>query len=240
MAQNWHELLFAHWRVPVEAVRRLVPQGLEIDLFAGDAWLSVVPFRMSGVRLRGTPALPSLSSFPELNVRTYVCAEGRPGVWFFSLDAASRLAVEVARAWFHLPYFNARMRLQRGPDGVRYSSTRTDRRGNAERLETRYAPCAPASAAAQGTLGRFLTERYCLYAERRDGALLRGEIHHRPWELSRATASFAENTMADALGVRLAREPDLLQFAALQEVVVWAPEVLRPARGPGRGLGGAG
>src|SRR5690349_6710130 len=109
MAQNWHELLFAHWRVPVEAVRPLVPQGLEIDLFAGDAWLSVVPFRMSGVRLRGTPALPWLSSFPELNVRTYVCAEGRPGVWFFSLDAASRLAVGVARAWFHLPYFNARM-----------------------------------------------------------------------------------------------------------------------------------
>src|SRR5882757_5465385 len=102
MAQVWHNLLFAHWTVPVATLRPLVPQQLEIDTFREKAWLGVVPFRMSGVRLRGTPAVPGLSCFPELNVRTYVIRDGMPGVWFFSLDAANLLVVWAARAMFHL------------------------------------------------------------------------------------------------------------------------------------------
>ena len=109
MAQSWHDLLFAHWRVEEATLRRHIPAELEIDTYEGQAWLGVVPFRMSGVRLRGTPAIPWLSAFPELNVRTYVVADGKPGVWFFSLDAGNRIAVAIARAWFHLPYFRARM-----------------------------------------------------------------------------------------------------------------------------------
>src|SRR6266704_6531932 len=103
MAQRWHDLLFAHWPVPAGELQHLIPTPLTIDTFDGQAWLAVVPFRMSGVRLRGTPAVPWLSAFPELNVRTYVKCEGRPGVWFFSLDAGNPLAVAIARAWFHLP-----------------------------------------------------------------------------------------------------------------------------------------
>lgn len=225
MAQNWHDLLFAHWEVPVEKMRELVPRGLEIDTFEGRAWIGVVPFRMAGVRFRGTPALPGLSAFPELNVRTYVKAEGKPGVWFFSLDAANWIAVEVARAWFHLPYFFARMGLEADGGVIRYCSRREDRRGNAESLEMNYRPVDRCFEARPGTLEYFLTERYCLYAQRPDGTLLRGEIHHEPWALRGARADFVENTMTKVLGVELCGEP-LLHFAKLQEVVVWTPQVV--------------
>jgi len=226
MAQNWHDLLFAHWEVSVEKMHELLPRGLEIDTFESRAWIGVVPFRMSGVRLRGTPAMPGLSSFPELNVRTYVTAGGKPGVWFFSLDAANRIAVEVARALFHLPYFSARMRSEAGGDEIRYVSRRTDRRGSGESLQMKYGAGGKCVNAKPGTLEYFLTERYCLYAERPDKTLLRGEIHHAPWTLQTARAEFGENTMTKALGIELRGEP-MLQFSKLQEVVVWAPKAVR-------------
>ena len=223
MTQDWEDLLFAHWQVPVEALRALVPSGLELDTFDGQAWMGIVPFRMSGVRLRWTPAVPGLSAFPELNVRTYVKAGGKPGVWFFSLDAANRVAVAVARAWFQLPYFRARMALEaRGQEFV-YSSRRTDARGRGERFEASYRCEGERFRAQPGTLDYFLTERYCLYAQRRDGAILRGEIHHAPWELQRATAKTSVNTMTESLGLPLAGEP-LLHFSKLQQVIVWPPQ----------------
>lgn len=231
MAQNWHDLLFAHWEVPVAKMRELVPRGLEIDTFEGRAWIGVVPFTMSGVRLRGIPALPWISAFPELNVRTYAQAEGKPGVWFFSLDAARRAAVEVARLTFHLPYFHARMKAQTDAQRSVYSSKRIDRRGDQEQLEAKYEPLGECFHAPLGTLEYFLTERYCLYAQRPDGGLLRGEIHHAPWLLQLARAEFARNTMTKALGVELRREP-LLHFAKLQEVIVWAPEMVGDSEGP--------
>jgi Uncharacterized conserved protein len=226
MAQNWHDLLFAHWPVSTEKMRELVPRGLELDTFDGRAWIGIVPFRMSGVRLRGTPALPGLSAFPELNVRTYVNAKGKPGVWFFSLDAANRVAVEVARAWFRLPYFLARMRLEARGDAIHYSSRRVDRFGRSETLKMKFEAGGQGFEARPGSLEYFLTERYCLYAQRKVGGILRGEIHHAPWVLQNARAEFVENTMTTALGVELCGEP-LLHFAKLQQVVVWPPDVIR-------------
>jgi uncharacterized protein len=226
MAQNWEDLLFAHWPVPADVMRGLLPRELEIDGFQGQSWIGIVPFRMSGVRLRGTPAAPGLSAFLELNVRTYVKAGGKPGVWFFSLDAANRLAVAVARAWFQLPYFYAQMKAEREGAEVVYGSRRMDRRGRAERFEARYSPAGESFHAHPGTLEYFLTERYCLYAQRPDGAILRGEIHHPPWELQSARARIELNTMAESLGVAVLGEP-VLHFAKLQRVVVWAPEMVR-------------
>lgn len=226
MAQNWHDLLFAHWEVPIARMRELVPRGLEVDSFGGRAWIGIVPFTMSGVRLRGTPALPWISAFPELNVRTYVTAEGKPGVWFFSLDAARRAAVEAARLTFHLPYFYARMRAQKKGKDIAYSSLRKDRRGNGERLDAKYSPAGECFHARVGTLEYFLTERYCLYAQRPDRVLLRGEIHHAPWALQLARAEFACSTLTEGLRVELRGEP-LLHFARLQEVIVWTPQIVR-------------
>jgi len=225
MAQEWHDLLFAHWPVETELLRKLVPRELEIDRFKERSWIGVVPFRMAGVRLHGTPAIPGLSEFPELNVRTYVVKGGKPGVWFFSLDATNRIAVAVARAWFHLPYFRSRMRCQNTEAGIEYAAQRRDRLGAGESLVGSYEPVGSPFHAARGTLEYFLAERYCLYAQRGDGTTLRSEIHHAPWELQTAQAKIETNTMTRSLGVPLRGEP-LLHFAKFQDVVVWRPQAV--------------
>lgn len=231
LRMTWEDLLFAHWPVPAAALRPLVPKALEIDSFDGSAWLGIVPFRMTGVRLRGLPRVPGTSAFLELNVRTYVTAEGKPGVWFFSLDAASRMAVRGARAWFHLPYFDARMESGRTGAEIAHSSRRTHRGAPPAEFAARYRPTSDAYRSARGSLEHFLTERYCLYAGNSRVAktdpkecLWRGEIHHQPWPLQSAEAEILRNTMADPLGLRLSDIPPLLHFARRLDVVAWWPE----------------
>jgi uncharacterized protein YqjF (DUF2071 family) len=227
MQQLWHDLLFAHWPVPVAVLRPLLPPKLEIDTFAGQAWLGVVPFRMSGVRMRGTPAIPGFSSFPELNVRTYVVRDNKPGVWFFSLDAANALAVWGARLAFHLPYFHANMRCEEAAGWIQYQSTRQHDGALPASLRARYRPVGETFAATPGTVEYFLTERYCLYTADSEKRIIRCQIHHPAWSLQQAEASFRENSMASAAGVSLTdQQPQLLHFARRQEVVVWAPRRL--------------
>lgn len=206
--QTWRDVLFAHWPVDPDVLRPLVPPQLPIDTHAGSAWLGVVPFRITGLRPRGAPPL---SRFLETNVRTYTRVDGRPGVYFFSLDAASRLAVWGARRWFHLPYFHARMSAT-GDGHVDYRT----RRGTAA-LDVGYAPAGDAFQAEPGTLEHFLVERYCLYVVSR-GRVRRGEIHHAPWSLQAATGAIHANTLAP---VALPDRPPLLHFARRQDVVVW-------------------
>jgi uncharacterized protein YqjF (DUF2071 family) len=224
MAQSWHELLFAHWPVAAAALRPLIPARLALDTFEGQCWLGVIPFRMSGVRLRGTPALPGLSAFPELNVRTYIVHGGKPGVWFFSLDAGNAAAVAVARAWFHLPYFRARMASEERSGWFEYGSERAHPEAPAAGLRARYRPRGAEWEAQPGTIAHWLTERYCLYAADARGGIYRGEIHHPPWKLRDAEAQFESNTMAAALGVELPGTQPVLYFSAGQDVRVWAPE----------------
>lgn len=222
MQQTWCDLLFAHWACAPEALRPFVPKGLELDLFDGRAWLGVVPFHMTGIRHRLFPGVPGLSAFGELNVRTYVVRDGKPGVWFVSLDAASAVAVEVARRWFHLPYFRADIAWTHDGDDVVYRSVRDDGRGLAVSLEGRYGPTGPVlEPAAPGSLAYWLTERYCLYARSGDGRIHRGDIHHRPWPLQPAKASLSTNTMGRQVGLELDGEPDSLLFARRIDTVVW-------------------
>jgi uncharacterized protein YqjF (DUF2071 family) len=221
MAQSWHDLLFAHWRIDAALLRPHIPVQLKIDIFAGQAWIAVVPFRMSRVRLRWTPALPWLSAFPELNVRTYVSAQGKPGVWFFSLDAANPLAVAIARAWFHLPYFRARMECEERDGEIHYRSERTHSGAATGMLDGKYRPVAEIFEPPPGTLEHFLTERYCLYAAASPGEVYRGEIHHPPWRLQVAEAEFARNSMVEAAGLTLPSHKPLLHFARCQDMVAW-------------------
>ena len=220
MAQVWQDLLFAHWPMEAETLRRMIPTALQLDMFEGRVWVGLVPFRMSGVRLRGAPAMPGLSAFPELNVRTYVVADGKPGVWFFSLDAANAIAVEVARDWFRLPYFHARMELREHDGWIDYRSERTDSRGGCGRLEMRYRPRGETFTARPETLDHFLTERYCLYSEKA-GRVYRSEIQHPPWPLQTAEAIIVENTMLPADGLPQPDGLPLLHFSRRQDVVVW-------------------
>jgi uncharacterized protein len=223
MAQSWHDLLFAHWKVDAAVLRPHIPVGLEIDTFDGQAWLGVVPFRMSGVRLRWTPALPWLSAFPELNVRTYVTTQGKPGVWFFSLDAANPVAVAAARWSFHLPYFRARMACRDVDGWIQYKSERTHSGPPGAALEVRYRAAGESLEPRRGTLEHFLTERYCFYSAASGGRVYRGEIHHPPWLLQPAEAQFARNSMPEAAGLAIPGERPLLHFALQQDMVAWAP-----------------
>jgi uncharacterized protein YqjF (DUF2071 family) len=225
MFQRWHDLMFAHWPVPADDLRRHLPPGLELDLFDGRAWLGIVPFRMSGVRLHGMPPIPGLSAFPELNVRTYVRRGEQRGVWFVSLDAANRLAVRAARSLYNLPYFEAEMEtVERGGE-IAYRSRRTHHGAATAEFSARYAPIAPVQRARPGTLEDFLTERYCLFAHGPRG-LSCTDIHHVPWPLQRAQAVIATNTMAQAGGVRIEGTPHELHFARRLDVLIWAPRRL--------------
>jgi uncharacterized protein YqjF (DUF2071 family) len=220
LAQTWDDLMFAHWRVDFDAVRELVPEGLELDRHDGSSWLGITPFVISGFRLRGTPPLPRLSTFPELNVRTYVTAEDKPGIWFFSLDTSSPLAVAGARRAYRLPYHLAQMRADRRAGRIEFSSTRKE----VPRpfvFKARYAPAGRPSPPEPGSLEHFLTERYCLYAEH-DGKLHRAEIHHPPWPLQDVEAELELNTMAPD-GIDLRGDP-LCHFSRRQDVVIWGLE----------------
>ena len=226
MRQTWSELLFAHWPVPAATIAPLLPPGLELETWDGSAWLGIVPFRMEGVRLRGLPPIPGTSSFPELNVRTYVAAGGKPGVWFFSLDATSLPAVLAARAAFCLPYYTARMRCDAHGDTISYASRRRNLRQAAMRAEfaARYRPLGSAFTPRPGTLEYFITERYCLYAAAAGGRLLRADITHAPWRLRPAEAEITANTMASAAGITLPATEPLLHYSARQEALAWWPE----------------
>ena len=221
MMQSWHNLLFAHWRVDATELRRMVPGVFELDLFDDEAWLGVVPFYMTNVNLRAAPPLPWISSFPEINVRTYVRVADRPGVYFFSLDAARWLAVAAARALLNLPYYSADMMVERRGNQVRYESSRKTTR--AAVFQATYEPAGAPFAAPRGSIEYFLTERYCLYHHSRRGHPYRLDIHHRPWSLHVARAMVATNTMAAASHLTLNGDPGLLHFAERQDVIAWAP-----------------
>ncbi len=222
MTQTWEDLLFAHWPVPARELAPFVPAPLELDLCDGVAWVGVVPFRMSGVRPRGSIATPYLSAFPEINVRTYVKTPDRNGVWFFSLDATNRLAVRVARAWYGLPYFDARIDVEHDGENIRYHSTRVHRRAAAAAFDASYSPNGPAYQSARGTLDDWFTERYCLFASGRRGRIGYGDIHHAPWPLQPAEAEIRINTMTDWLGVTLPTTKPMIHFARRLDVVAWS------------------
>ena len=229
MRMRWVDLLFAHWPVEADALRAKLPDGLELDLYDGQAWLGIVPFVMEDVGPRGLPAPPAAGRFPELNVRTYVRHEGRPGVWFLSLDAASKPAVEGARAGFGLPYFHAAMSAGHVREVVDYRSVRDDQRGEPARFEARYRATGPVERAAPGSLEAWLTDRMRLFAADGEGRIARTEIMHRPWPLQPAAARIERNTMAEAHGLTLPDEPPHLLFSSRLHVRARSPKVPPPA-----------
>lgn len=220
MGQTWEDLLFAHWRISADELRAHVPRDLEIEEHDGSAWLGVVPFRLTNLRLRGTLPLPVVSSFLELNVRTCVrAADGKPGVWFISLDAASRLAVEAARRMVKLPCFHSRMAATSDGEWIGYECARTAEPGRV--FSGRYRPTGPSSSARAGSLASFLVERYCLYTIDERRRLHRAEIHHPPWPLQPAEA---EIELVSIAPFSLDGDP-VCHFSKRQDVLVWP---LRP------------
>jgi len=209
MRQNWRHLLFLHWAIPVAELRELVPEELEIDTFGGQAYVGLVPFTMNGVRPSWAPAIPTLSSFHEINVRTYVLKNGAdPGVWFFSLDAANSIAVRLARSIWRLPYYYARMSLEHSPPmanfagDIRYRTDRIWPEPTPAYCAARYEPTGSIAPAEMGTLEFFLVERYLLYSRDEQGALYRGQVHHQPYPLQSARIHLLDENLVHAAGIQ--------------------------------------
>lgn len=240
MSMRWADLLFMHWPIDPEVMREAVPGDFDLDLYDGMAWVGVVPFEMQATRPRLMPPVPrkimpvSPSTFPELNVRTYVTVDTKdgplPGVLFFSLDAASPLSVRLARLGFNLPYFDAQMKIEREQDvggWVHYQSVRTHRGAQPARFAASYRamPGSTPSLSRPRTLEHFLTERYRLFTLGRKGRGVRvGEIAHKPWPLQPAECDLSVCEMTGGLGFELpTREEPRLHFAEKLDVVAWLP-----------------
>jgi uncharacterized protein YqjF (DUF2071 family) len=221
MGQTWVDLLFAHWPVDPEVLRPAVPAAVPIDTFDGSAWLGITPFEVVAARPRLTLPLPWLSGFPELNVRTYATIDGRPGIWFFSLDAARIPAVIAARALYRLPYHHADMSVTHSDGRISYRSVSATSERPRAAFDADYEPTGPPAPPKPGALEHFLTERYCLYTVDNEHRLHTADIHHSPWPLQTARATLRENTMTAPYAIPLPDSEPLLHFAARQDVVIW-------------------
>ena len=221
--QTWQTLLFMHWRVPVAVLRPLIPQALEIDTYEGHAFVGLVPFTMRSVRPVWSPSVPGVSNFHETNVRTYVHFQGRdPGVWFFSLDAASRIAVWVARTFWRLPYHFSRVSLSRRSDhSIRYQLERLYPGPVPACANFHYRPEGRSSAAIPGSLEHFLAERYILYTECAPNELLLGRVHHTPYPLQTADLFEWNETLLSAAGIPCPGHPPMAHFASGVDVEIF-------------------
>lgn len=220
---RWRELLFAHWTVDAALIRPHIPEGLALDLFEGRCYVGAVPFLMENAGPRLVPPIPGLHAFPELNLRTYVTAEGKAGVWFFSLDAGNKLAVRGARRFFHLPYFDAKFEIDVS-NRVQYRAERTHRGAAAARFDAIYWPTSAVCASIPGSLESWLTDRYCLYSADASNKLYRCEIDHPAWPLQRAEAEIRMNTLGGWLGIPMQGTPETLHFAKRLDVHGWMIE----------------
>ena len=220
MYQHWAKLLFIHFPIDPKLLRPLIPGPLSIDTFDQHAWIAIVPFTMWGIRASFLPAIPGTSAFHELNVRTYVHVNGVPGVWFFSLDAANRLAVWAARWSYQLPYFFARMSLRQEGGTIKYESTRIDGSSPPAGFEATWTSKDALPPSSPESLEFFLTERYCLYAER-DRQIYRARIFHQPWPLQRAELNTMRSTMLEPLGLVQPACAPVLHYAESLSVSIW-------------------
>ena len=230
MLQNWHHLLFLHWEIPASELQALIPQGLSIDTFEGKAYVGLVPFTLTGVRPVLTPPLPWISSFHEINVRTYVHFAGRdPGVWFFSLDASSVIAVAAARAAYKLRYFGSEIEFSASTGAIPEIVTRSkriDERGpTPANSHIRYRPLeGPFAPAVPGTLEHFLVERYILYAESEQRDLYRARVHHQPYPVQQVEVPKLEETLIWAAGIKRSGQPQYRHYASEVNVKVYPLE----------------
>lgn len=232
MRQNWHHLLFLHWEIPPQELQVLIPPELTVDTFDGIAYVGLVPFTLSGVRPVGVPPLPWVSSFHEINVRTYVHREGRdPGVWFFSLDASSAIAVAAARAAYKLPYFHAQMELlgsQEALPEIDFTSHRDDPLGvKPAHAHIRYKGMEGiVKPAAPGSLEYFLVERYILYSVDEQHRLHRARVHHQPYLIQRADLLEIDETLIWAAGIKRSEVHPLRHYAREVNVKIYPIEKL--------------
>ena len=218
LRQTWLNLAFLHWEIDYQDLRKRIPSALDIDLYEGKAWIAIVPFDMHGVTLRHCPTFDPISNFPEINVRTYVTCNGRPGVWFFSLDVPSKLAVWAARTFFNLPYRHGYVKIQDEGDAFQYSSEVSD-----DRFQARYQPHHHEKFGKR-SFEIWATERYCLYCQGSKGQLYRTEVHHRQWPLQAASVDILDNTLLSDFEIGK-MHPSVLYSESIDVVAYWPERI---------------
>jgi len=224
LKQTWDKLLFMHWQVPLEKLRPLIPPCLEIDTFHGGAWVGITPFTVRDSHPSFTPPLPWLSSFHEVNVRTYVHLDGVPGVWFFSLDASSEVAVMAARTFYHLPYFSADITIEEEGRRIHYDATRNDPDWPAE-LTVTWSPSPDVRGAEVGTLEYFWVERYCLFSAL-ENTLYRARIFHQPWPLRDVPLANYKTNLLAPLGLSVPDDKARLLAGGPVRTEIWPVEAV--------------
>ncbi len=224
----WRDIGFAHWRADSESLQRRLPANVILDRFEGQAWLSVVPFRMTAIHLRDLPVMPGFRDVAEVNLRTYVRVGGKAGIWFFSLDAVQPIVVHAARLMTALPYFTARIVSHEDAGTIEYRSERTGRPAAGGRFRADYTPPVAFERARPDSLTAFLHERYRFFA-RRGNQLVCGEISHEPWTLGATTMDVRENSLGDIIDHPLIGSPALSYFARELRVRARAVEGVGPA-----------
>lgn len=224
MRQTWQNLLCAHWPVRPKLLEPLIPAELQLDLWQGEAWITILPFQMKRMQLRGLPWLPLVRPFLELNVRTYVKWRGKPGIYLLSVDASSRLAVELPRL-LGLPYATAAIDLGHMQGKLHFTMQRTDRRLPSAAFAGIYFPSSvEVFHASPGTRLYWLTERYCLHVAKHGSRGIRTiDIHHLPWPLQAAALEIEHNLLCEPLGIPLAESPPVLTYAEQLDVLLWPP-----------------
>lgn len=214
-SQSWQKLLFLHWRMPAARIQAILPQGLNVQTFDGDAWLAVVPFSMEKIRPWWSPPIPGISWFLETNVRTYVRHNnGQTGVWFLSLDANHRLAVTIARRFWHLSYRSAEMSLKESGSRICYSGSCRNVKADYS-IECHVPETSRLRTAAEDSLEHFLLERYHLFAQKPDGSYLVGQVHHEPYEYLDAELLKCRQTLTHSHGLPIDNEhgPDHIAWS---------------------------
>ncbi|MFL5733995.1 MAG: YqjF family protein [Chloroflexia bacterium] len=221
ITQTWRNLLFAHWPVPPDLLRPLVPGGLELDTFDGEAWVAVVPFRLTNIRMRPFPEVPFTDQFLELNVRTYVVGDGKPGVFFLSMEADNRWAIALARSLYYLPYLYSRISFNMKGDTVYFRHRRMEREAREAEFVAAYSPTSETFTTDPGTLEYWLTERYCCFGVNESNAICRADIYHLPWRLQKAQADIRVNTAALSHGIELPAKEPLLHYSRYVKAFIW-------------------
>ncbi|OIK07631.1 hypothetical protein BIV60_27070 [Bacillus sp. MUM 116] len=214
MKQSWRNLLFAHWPIPVNLMRPLIPKPLQLDTYECYAWIGIIVFIIDGIYLRGIPRLPLFAKFPEINVRTYVHYNGKPGVYFLSLDAPHWATYTIARKWYRLPYYQSLIQFWKDHSGFYFNSVRSDRKSPfLAGFNGNFMASSRVFFAGEGTIDQWLTERYCLYSVDKKGNLFCGDIDHIPWPLQTAEADIYKNTLVTPFGFEPPKTQPLLHFS---------------------------
>lgn len=220
MNQTWNDVLLANYPIKLDVLRKLVPDVLPLDQFDGMGWIGVVPFHMTGIRLRGMPPVPGTDRFPELNIRTYVTINGKPGVYFFSLDAPKRLAVWLAQTFYSMPYFFADTKMKNNRSVFEFENTRRTE-GEEAKFVCNYQPVSEPFHTIKGSFDYWMTERYCFYTVNKKGVPLRCDILHLPWLLQQVEAEISHNTMLSSQGILIEGVQPILHFSKKVEVRTW-------------------